>query len=408
MSATSSATLPTKFRFTNSSIKSLPAQRRDAAATELEFSDTEVIGLKLLSGKSQGSKRFLLRYTLQGKKRSIALGRFGDIDVSQARAIARKHKAMLAEGIDPVAERDSYKSEPTIAEFFWQSYLPHLKTIGKRSIQNDIQRFKYYVEPRLGALRYSQLKAMDVLQLQSEMVHPTNPKQTTYAPSTTNRTLALLKTMGGYAVRWGILETNEAAKIKLLKENNERTRFLSVDEMKRVIEEALADSNPTAGSFIAMLYLTGARKSEVLLAKWEQVNWDEKTLFVPMTKNGKSRIIYLSALAIDILEKLPRIAGNPYVFASPYNRTHGKPISEPRCAYERILKRAGIEKLEEVCFHTARHSVASALVSSGQYSLYDVKAQLAHVSIQSSQRYAKLTSERSRNISEGLSSMIQA
>lgn len=131
-----SATLPTKFRFTNSSIKALPAQRRDAAATELEFSDTEVIGLKLLSGKSQGSKRFLLRYTLQGKKRSIALGRFGDIDVSQARTIARKHKAMLAEGIDPVAERDSYKSEPTIAEFFWQSYLPHLKTIGKRSIQN--------------------------------------------------------------------------------------------------------------------------------------------------------------------------------------------------------------------------------------------------------------------------------
>ena len=48
---------------------------------------------------------------------------------------------------------------------------------------------------------------MDVLQLQSEMVHPSNPKQTPYAPSTTNRVLALLKTMGGYAVRWEILET---------------------------------------------------------------------------------------------------------------------------------------------------------------------------------------------------------
>ena len=90
MSATSSSTLPTKFRFTNSSIKSLPAQRRDAAATELEFSDTEVIGLKLLSGKSQGSKRFLLRYTLQGKKRSIALGRFGDIDVRSGQSHCSK------------------------------------------------------------------------------------------------------------------------------------------------------------------------------------------------------------------------------------------------------------------------------------------------------------------------------
>ena len=74
--------MQTKFRFTNAAIKALPAQQREAGATELEFSDTEVIGLKLLSGKSQGSKRFLLRYTLQGKKRSIALGQFGDIDVS--------------------------------------------------------------------------------------------------------------------------------------------------------------------------------------------------------------------------------------------------------------------------------------------------------------------------------------
>lgn len=400
--------MQTKFKFSNTAIKGLPAQSKASAATELEFSDTEVIGLKLLSGKTPGSKRFLLRYTFQGKKRSMALGRFGDIDVAQARSLARDYKSLLAQGIDPIVQRDSYKSEPTISEFFWQSYLPHLKTIGKRSIEHDIQRFKHYVEPRFGAIRYSQLKAMDVLQLQSDMVHPSNPKQTAYAPSTTNRTLALLKTMGSYAVRWGILETNEAAKIKLLKENNERTRFLSVEEMRRVIDAALTDSNPTAGSFIAMLYLTGARKSEVLLAKWEHVNWEEKTLFVPMTKNGKSRIIYLSAVAIDILEKLPRIAGNPYVFASPYNRTHGKPISEPRCAYERILKKAGIENIEEVCFHTARHSVASALVSSGQYSLYDVKAQLAHVSIQSSQRYAKLTSERSRNISDGLSSIIQA
>ena len=173
--------MQTKFRFSNTAIKGLPAQSKTSAATELEFSDTEVIGLKLLSGKTPGSKRFLLRYTFQGKKRSMALGRFGDIDVAQARSLARDYKSLLAQGIDPVVQRDSYKAEPTISEFFWLSYLPHLKTIGKRSIEHDIQRFKHYVEPRFGAIRYSQLKAMDVLQLQSEMVHPTNPKQTPYA-----------------------------------------------------------------------------------------------------------------------------------------------------------------------------------------------------------------------------------
>jgi len=55
--------------------------------------------------------------------------------------------------------------------------------------------------------------------------------------------------MGSYAVRWGILDTNEAAKIKLLKEDNARTRFLSIEEMKRVIEVALQDRiKPQAAS----------------------------------------------------------------------------------------------------------------------------------------------------------------
>lgn len=49
-----------------------------------------------------------------------------------------------------------------------------------------------------------------------------------YAPSTCNRALAILKTMGRYALRQDVLEKNEADKIPLLKENNHRTRFLTL------------------------------------------------------------------------------------------------------------------------------------------------------------------------------------
>ena len=55
------------FRFTNSSIKALPANT-DTRSTELEVSDTEVIGPKCLSGRT-GNKRFLLRYTFHGTKK---------------------------------------------------------------------------------------------------------------------------------------------------------------------------------------------------------------------------------------------------------------------------------------------------------------------------------------------------
>jgi hypothetical protein len=68
-----------------------------------------------------------------------------------------------------------------------------------------------------------------------------------------DRTLALLKTMGQQAIAWGIIEINEANKIKLLKEDNKRTRFFSVVEMRKIITQALKYPNPYAGSFIALL-----------------------------------------------------------------------------------------------------------------------------------------------------------
>lgn len=113
------------FRFTNASIKALPANT-DTRSTELEVSDTEVIGLKCLSGRT-GNKRFLLRYTFHGTKKSISIGRFPEIDVGTARQIARRHKEAIALGNDPKAERDNYRAMPTLGEFFHQTYVPYIK-----------------------------------------------------------------------------------------------------------------------------------------------------------------------------------------------------------------------------------------------------------------------------------------
>lgn len=135
------------FRFTNSSIKALPANT-DTRSTELEVSDTEVIGLKCLSGRT-GNKRFLLRYTFHGTKKSISIGRFPEIDVGTARQIARRHKEAIALGNDPKAERDNYRAMPTLGEFFHQTYVPYIKR-HKKSWDKDVQRFTQYIEPRLG------------------------------------------------------------------------------------------------------------------------------------------------------------------------------------------------------------------------------------------------------------------
>lgn len=69
-----------------------------------------------------------------------------------------------------------------------------------------------------------------------------------------------------------------------------------------------------------------------------------------------------------------------------------------------ILKKAGINR-KEVCFHTCRHSVATALISSGR-DLYDVMIQLGHANVASSQRYSKVTEQRQRSVGQTVSDLI--
>lgn len=149
---------------------------------------------------------------------------------------------MLADDTDPKAENENHKSMPTLSQFFWDSYLPYIKR-HKRSWRHDVQRFRDNIEKRFGDRLYTDIKALDVQQLQMDMSDGNGFVQA-YAPATCNRTLASLKTMGQQAIAWGIIEINEANKIKLLKEDNQRTRFFSVPEMRKVITQALKYPNP--------------------------------------------------------------------------------------------------------------------------------------------------------------------
>ena len=390
-----------KFHFTNSKLKAIKPHNPNSPSTELELTDeSDVTGLKLLVGKT-GSKRFLLRYTFQSRKRSISIGKFGDIDIVTARKIAKKYKTQIAEGFDPKVEKDSYKSKPTISEFFWETYL-HVIKANKRSWKGDLQRFKKFIEPQIGAIPFCDLKPLDVLHLQQYIAAPEKVKRL-YAPSSNNRVIAIVKTMTRYAIKMGLIENNVASPIGLLKEDNIRERFFDIKQSKDIIDAALRFHNPYIGGAIALLYICGNRKSEIYGLKWANLDTKNRSVLVEMSKSGKPFTIQLSSMAYKIISNLEQVKGNPYIFVG---RLKGQPLKEIRVAYRYILNAAGITDLEGVCFHTARHSVASNMISSGKFSQVHVKQQLAHSSIQSSERYIKHTTDSARNISQGFSELI--
>lgn len=383
----------TQFKFTQKNIAALPAHPKDSKSTEQEYSDTLVSGLKVLVGKS-GNKKFLFRYTLRQRKCSVALGGFGALTVDEARVIANKYKALVAQGRDPKQEREEFKNRITFADFVSGHYLPHAKSY-KRSVNADESKFKLYLIPKFGD---EPLADMTTQAIQGYHNH----LRVTLSPATANRHLALLHRIFSLAIQWGYCEKNPASGINKFQENNKHQRFLSNDEIRQLFDAADADGNVYAAAYIKILLLTGVRRSEGLGMKWEhlQLTGPKQLWYIPHTKTGKSRYVILNPMALHILESLPKVAGNPYVFPG---KVEGQPIHNPIKAFKRIIDRAGIE--QSFRLHDLRHTHASLIINNGG-TLYDVQAALAHANSSISERYAHLSEESRQKTSHNLSAVI--
>ncbi|MCL1479707.1 MAG: site-specific integrase [Marinobacter sp.] len=210
-----------------------------------------------------------------------------------------------------------------------------------------------------------------------------------HAPASTNRVLVLTRTIFNCALRWetpGITK-NATDKATLLPVNNERERFLDANEMRRLFR-ALDDSDAKMlKHIIAMLMLTGARKSEVLNAKWLDFDLINFSWRIEFNKSGKTRYVPLSHNAVALIKQLPTIPGCEYAFANPKTK---RPFVSIYNSWNTARKKAG---LSDVRIHDIRHSHASLLVNRG-HSLYEVQKILGHTQIKTTQRYAHLSQER--------------
>lgn len=172
-----------------------------------------------------------------------------------------------------------------------------------------------------------------------------------------------------------------------------RQRFLTRDEAERLIAAVGEEKNRAAADAIMLLLLTGARRSEITQAKWEYVDWQKRTLLVPVSKSGRPRRIALSSEAITLLRSLRPAADGGYIFPSPVT---GHGFASIFYAWDRIRRRAG---LLDVRLHDLRHSFEGV-------SLYVVQALLGHSQPRTTQRYAHLAQQTLLDAAEIVSAAI--
>lgn len=372
-------------RLTKTSIDHLAATNRDTI-----YWDNSLPGFGLRV-KTTGVKSFVVQYRNKqtGRSKRKTLGKYGPtLSLGAARDMARNLLAEVVRGRDPVAEGRSLRKSPTVSSLSDQYMTEH--AIPKKrpgSVRNDRSMLDKYILPKLGELKVIEVTNQHVLRLHNQM------RDTPYQA---NRTLALMSKMFELSVRWGLRSDNPVRGIEKYAEEK-RDRWLSDDELKRLLEALSNHPNQIAANAIRFQLLTGARIGEVLTAKWEDIDLDRGVWTKPShhTKQKRREHLPLSSAAVTLLSDMRAVHAPQSSWLFP-GRDLEQPYKDLKKFWRSVTKSAGLANYR---IHDNRHTHASHLVSSG-LSLPVVGKLLGHTNPSTTQRYAHLADDPLRQAAD--------
>ena len=348
--------------------------------------DQTVVGLgcKVYPG---GRKSYVLSYRLAGKKRLAVLGRCSEISLRAAREKAGRELVRIRDGDgNPLERRRLAREAPTVAnalDRFFNETAPARIQAGRmteRTMREYGKQAARHVEPVLGALQVAKVTRRHVEKFAEGMAE---------TPAQRNRTLAFLSRIFTLAEHWEWRpqHTNPVRGVERAKEYA-RDRVLEPSELAALARalDDLDEEHPFPVAAIRVAAMSGLRSSECLSLAWEYVSFESRRATLPRTKTGR-RIVPLAAPVLDLLARLPRINGNPWVF--PGSRGAAVTYKTVRSIFANACEHAG---LAGVRMHDLRRSVATNLAAAGvnAYTLRDV---LGHATLAMSNRYVRASSD---------------
>ena len=344
-----------------------------------------------------GARAFILNYrTRSGRERRYTIGPWPEWSVTAARDKAAGIKAKLRDGYDPLAEIEADRGAKTVADLAERYIEKHLPKKRKSQQQADKSAIAREILPKLKHLKVADVTFSDVEGLHDKITKRRRPYQA-------NRVAALLSKMFSLAIKWGWRSDNP---VRGLERNPEaqRERYLSGKEITALSKALAKYEDQQAANIIRLLLLTGARRGEVLAARWVDFDLDQGVWTKPSahTKQKKTHRIPLSAPARQLLAEIHGEADDDAVHVFPSPRGFDQPRENIRNAWPELCEAAGIKNAR---LHDLRHTYASLLASSG-LSLPIIGALLGHTQPSTTARYAHLLDDPLRQATETVAAIV--
>jgi integrase len=181
---------------------------------------------------------------------------------------------------------------------------------------------------------------------------------------------------------WLYAGENPATRIQMFREES-RDRFVQPEELPRLFQAIAEEADPAVRAVVLTALLTGARRTEVLTMRWDDVSLTRAEWRIPQTKAGRPHLLPVPHVLVSTLRSLPRVEGNPYVFVGQHGVGH---LHDMKRVWDRIRVTAGIR---DVRFHDLRRTVGSWLAGSGE-SLHLIGKVLNHRDVSTTAIYARL------------------
>ena len=294
-----------------------------------------------------GSKSWVQRIVIHGRRRDIGLGPYPSISLAKARCVAQTNRSAVAEGRDPVAEkrqkweaaRKPAPSIPTFAEAAAQVIQLRRPTWSNQKHaaqwQSTLQTYAFLL---IGRKTVDSITAADVLDALIPIW--------TSKPETASRVRQRMETIMDWVIAQGYRLDNPAGrsllkvlpKTQRLKEHHQALPYAQVPGAVRQVRESTAGSSTKLA--FEFLVLTATRSGEVRTADWTEVEWDSATWEIPAArmKARRPHRVPLSGTAMEILSLASVLNGGKGLIF-PATRS-GKPASQ--MVFTALLRRLDI------------------------------------------------------------------